>query len=194
MTPTKELIAGLRASCGYENITTDVRGIRSGATIGLVTDAADRLEALTTPVEGMEVQEALDYLRAGTEEYGSYPGDITTVYDETHVGIAALIDRLSSALAAERARADAMQEEGDKAAFGASDAACVYYPEDTPEHIAARKAYCDGAAAMGQALAAERERAERLAGALMEVRGHIDADNCEAAWATIRAALQEKQT
>ena len=67
--------------------------------------AAERrgLEALTAPVEGMEVQEALDYLRAGTEAYGSYPGDIATVYDETNVRIAALIERLSSALAAERA-------------------------------------------------------------------------------------------
>lgn len=36
--------------------------------------------------------------------------------------------------------------EADMAAFGASHVACYKYPDDTPEHKAARAAFCDGAA------------------------------------------------
>ncbi len=51
------------------------------------------------------------------------------------------------ALAAYEAAKSPTPEPADMRAFGASDAAAYKWPDDTPEHRALRKAYCDGAAA-----------------------------------------------
>jgi hypothetical protein len=49
---------------------------------------------------------------------------------------------------AEQAAIDAPSE-SDMRAFGASDAACYKWPDDTPEHKALRAAYIEGAADCG---------------------------------------------
>ena len=39
-----------------------------------------------------------------------------------------------------------MADAADMRAFGASEAACIYWPDDTELHRACREAYCRGAA------------------------------------------------
>lgn len=79
----------------------------------------------------------------------------------------------------------------DMIAFGASDAACTYYPDDTPGHRLARKAYCDGAASQAARIAElERERNETAIDrdAWRAATARIEAD-----WKKAEAALAELQ-
>lgn len=95
MTPTKELIAGLRALA--ENL-----GRHPGAEVA--SAAADRLDALTAPVEGMtpettEDERAMVRKRIDALKTGGRPTELALFTDV----LLRDFDRLSSALAAERA-------------------------------------------------------------------------------------------
>jgi len=50
MTP-KEIAERLRQSCGYQNVTPEVRGYDSNASNGLVLDAADLIDQLAAEIE-----------------------------------------------------------------------------------------------------------------------------------------------
>lgn len=92
-TSTPELIAALRALAA--NL-----GRHPGA--ATATEAADRLEALIAPVEGMTL-ETTDVIENLSRAIMALPGD-TPAYVRTVISAAHdLIDRLSSALTAERA-------------------------------------------------------------------------------------------
>jgi len=97
MTPTKELIARLRAhqcTCG---------GPCGQRTPAYIAEAADRLEALAAPVEWMTL-ETTPERRAWWVAHGMYGNDpyLRSVHRD--------FDRLSSALAAERERSDRLAE------------------------------------------------------------------------------------
>jgi hypothetical protein len=59
--------------------------------------------------------------------------------------------------ALEAALAAREPDAGDWAAFGASDAACYKWPEDTSEHKALRAAYIEGAAAQADLIERQAE-------------------------------------
>ena len=64
--------------------------------------------------------------------------------------------------ALEAALAVRESDAGEWAAFGASDAACHKWPDDTPEHKALRAAYIEGAAEQADLIEQQAKEIERL--------------------------------
>lgn len=156
---TEELIAALRA------LAADL-GRHPGA--ATATDAADRLEALTAPVEGMT-------LETTEEERTRFLGECqdNVSFDvEPYAFARKLIrdfDRLSSALAAERDRSVERWHEIERLRIANKNLATITHDV--------------------------RDRNERLAGALRFAKSALVASDHTRAFTEIDAALsQEKQT
>lgn len=91
---------------------------------------------------------------------------------ECPVQFSPLLMEAMQLLAALRAPAQAPEgaADADMRAFSASDAACYKWPDDTPEHRAARAAYCEGAADYGTPAPSPMVTEEEIRDAVAGVR------------------------